>query len=322
MSAPDLPGRTPERDGGGSPLALLALVGGALAISISPICVRLSETGPLASAFWRGALALPGLALWAWLAARRVARGARVVAGAADPRPRRGWDWRLLWAGLFFAGDLGCWHESLMRTSITAATLEANLAPMVVTLAAWVLWRERPSGSFLLALALAAGGLLLIVGRRLHGAQHALSGDLLGLATAVFYAGYVMVVARLRAAGVGAGELMLWSTCIFTLMLLPLALQEPFWPRTAYGWSLLLALALISQLLGQGLVAYALAHLPAALGSVVLYTQPVAAALYAWVLLGERLSAAQTAGCCVVLGAIVLARAAPRRAPLTVRAAR
>ncbi|HTV52541.1 MAG TPA: DMT family transporter [Steroidobacteraceae bacterium] len=240
----------------------------------------------------------------------------------AASRPRRGWDWRLLWAGLFFAGDLGCWHESLMRTSITAATLEANLAPMVVTLAAWVLWRERPSGSFLLALALAAGGLLLIVGRRLHGAQHALSGDLLGLATAVFYAGYVMVVARLRAAGVGAGELMLWSTCIFTLMLLPLALQEPFWPRTAYGWSLLLALALISQLLGQGLVAYALAHLPAALGSVVLYTQPVAAALYAWVLLGERLSAAQTAGCCVVLGAIVLARAAPRRAPLTVRAAR
>ena len=42
--------------------ALLALLAGALAIGSSGIFVRLSETGPTATAFWRGALALPLLA--------------------------------------------------------------------------------------------------------------------------------------------------------------------------------------------------------------------------------------------------------------------
>jgi hypothetical protein len=44
--------------------ALIALFAGALAIGSSGIFVRLSETGPTATAFWRGAFALPLLAVW------------------------------------------------------------------------------------------------------------------------------------------------------------------------------------------------------------------------------------------------------------------
>jgi len=42
--------------------AFLALLGGAVAMGISPVFVRFAEIGPFASAFWRVALALP--ALW------------------------------------------------------------------------------------------------------------------------------------------------------------------------------------------------------------------------------------------------------------------
>jgi drug/metabolite transporter (DMT)-like permease len=311
VSAPELPA-SPVVDGGGrAPLALLAFTAGALAISSSGILVRLSQTGPLASAFWRGALALPGLVLWAALAGRWPSAHRDVPARSPGPVwtwrfPQ--WDPRFLWAGLFFAGDLGFWHESLVRTSVAASTLEANLAPIGVTLIAWVLWRERPSAGFLLAIALALVGLLLIVSPKLHAGQRALTGDLLGVTTAGFYAAYIIVVARLRAVGHSAGAIMFWSTLIFTAVLLPLALTQKMLPDTVYGWAVLLTLALLPQLLGQGLIAYALAHLPATLGAVVLYVQPIAAALYAWLLLGERLSAVQLAGAAIVLCAIALAR--------------
>src|ERR1700674_2007557 len=140
--------------------ALIALVAGALAIGSSGIFVRLSETGPTATAFWRGAFALPLLAVWAGL--ERRAR-----AGAAQPEAMamaRGWrDPMFFWAGVFFAGDLALWHASLLLTSVAASTLEANCAPLIVTLGAWALWGERPRLSFLLALALGSVGLLLIV---------------------------------------------------------------------------------------------------------------------------------------------------------------
>jgi drug/metabolite transporter (DMT)-like permease len=217
-----------------------------------------------------------------------------------------------LWAGVFFAGDLALWHSSLLLTSIAASTLEANCAPMLVTLFAWVLWGERPRLPFLLALALAFSGMLLIIVPKLGAGGHALLGDALGLGTACFYAAYILAVAHLRARH-GTGIVMFASTLVFTVLLLPLALLQKFLPVTAHGWWVLIGCALSAQVLGQSLIAYALAHLPATFSAVGLYVQVVAAALYAWLLLDERLAPVQIAGGVVVLVAIALARAA--RAP-------
>jgi drug/metabolite transporter (DMT)-like permease len=293
--------------------ALLALFGGALAIGSAGIFVRLSETGPTATAFWRGALALPLLALWALFERRGGAAPGRGVVA-----PGRLRDPLFLWAGVFFAGDLALWHSSLLLTSIAASTLEANCAPMLVTLFAWALWGERPRLGFLVALALAFGGMLLILAPKLAGGSHALLGDGLGLATACFYAAYILAVARLRTRH-GTGIVMFASTLVFTLLLLPLALAQKFLPVSAHGWWLLIGVALSAQVLGQSLIAYALAHLPAAFSAVGLYVQVIAAALYAWLLLGERLAPVQIAGGVVVLAGIALARRA-RPAPLPVAA--
>jgi drug/metabolite transporter (DMT)-like permease len=87
-----------------------------------------------------------------------------------------------------------------------------------------------------------------------------------------------------------------------------LAAGEPMLPATAHGWLVLVGLALVSHAAGQGLIAYALAHLPAAFSSVSLLFQPVMAALFAWLLLAEPLVAVQVAGGVVVLLGIWLAR--------------
>lgn len=293
-------------------VALAALLAGALAIAWAGIFVRLSETGPTASAFWRGALALPLLAVWARLEARGDDRTGR--------ERRRGFDRTVLWCGIAFAADLYFWHLALLKTSVAAATLEANLAPLVMVLLAWLVFRERVSRRALAGIALALAGVVLVIAPKFQGGGHgSLAGDALGIATAFFYGVYLLTVARLRADR-GTGSLMFWSTLVSAIALLPVALTEPFLPDTVRGLATLVGLAFVAQFLGQGLIAFALAHLPTAFGATGLYVQPVASAVYAWWLLGEALAPIQLVGGALVLAAIALARSGADALPAVSRA--
>jgi len=100
------------------------------------------------------------------------------------------------------------------------------------------------------------------------------------------------------------------TSLVTAVILFPVALAtgEPMLPTTGLGWAKLLGLALISHAAGQGLIAYALAHLPAAFSSVSLLFQPVMAAAFAWILLGEPLVPLQIVGGVIVLAGIYLAR--------------
>lgn len=277
--------------------ALPALLLGATCIALSPIFVRLSEAGPTASAFWRTALALP--ALWPLYLAR-------------EPAVPRSGDMRLLLvaAALAFAGDLAFWHASIGHTSVANSTLLANLASVFVTLAAWLFLRQAPRPLFLAGLGTALAGVALLVHSSVQFSSGGLFGDALGVVTAVFYAGYLLAVKALRDRGCGTLRIMALTSTITTVVLLPVALAagERLVPQTAGGWLDLLGLALVSHAAGQGLIAYALAHLPAAFSSVSLLVQPVMAALFAWLLLAEPLGPLQLAGAAVVLGGIYLAR--------------
>ncbi len=280
------------------PFALLALFTGATCIALSPIWVRVSEVGPTASAFWRVALAVPLLWLLQGLANNRQM--------ALDRRHAK----LLLAAGAAFAGDLAFWHWSIKFTSVANSTLLANLASIFVTLAVWLVWRQRPSGLFLTGLATALAGVAMLVRTSLEFSPTALLGDALGVITAMFYAWYLLSVKDVRDLGIATVRLMAVTTTITTAFLLPVALAsgESLMPATEIGWLKLLGLAWISHSAGQGLIAYALAHLPAAFSSVSLLFQPVMAAVFAWVLLGEPLVALQVAGGVVVLAGIYLAR--------------
>ena len=279
-------------------LAFAALLLGAAAIAFAPIFVRLADTGPTASAFWRVALAL--LPLWAW-------------AGMSPPaEPARALPWKpLVIAGLCFAGDLGAWHVSIMYTTVANSTLEANFAPIFVTLGAWLLFRQRVSRLFLIALGVTLGGATLLIGPNFALGGRALAGDALGVLTAVFYAGYMLAI-KSASARTTTARLMAVTTTVAAIALLPYALAtaDVFMPQSARGWLVVVALALVPQIAGQSLIAYGFAHLPAAFSSVSLLLQPVLAAIYSWVLLGEAVGPVQLLGGLVVLAGIYLARRA------------
>lgn len=284
-------------------LALMALLAGALAIAASPIFVRLSEVGPVATAFWRVALATPALALW---------MGVEPKGRHRTPSSLRDAAW-LAAAGLFFAGDLAVWHWSIRYTSVANATLLANFAPIFVAPAAWFLFKERFSGRFIAGMLLALAGALVLMGQSLALSADHLYGDGLGLLTAAFYAGYILVVGRLRGE-FSTATIMTWSGAITAALLLPLALLsgEGLMPATLQGWAILLGLALLSHAAGQSLIAYALAHLPASFSSVSLMIQPAAAAVIAWIVLAEPLGVLQAAGAGMILMGVLMARRGSR----------
>jgi drug/metabolite transporter (DMT)-like permease len=278
--------------------AFLCLLAGGCAIAFAPILVRLSDTGPVASAFWRTALAAPLL----WLGTLKDTPRGRNAANA---------HWiALLAAGLFFASDLGVWHWSIIWTSVANSTLLANLAPIFVTLAGWLFWKRHVTRTFLFGMCVAIAGMFILVGPHFGTGGTQLLGDALGAFTAIFYAGYMLAIKVARDDGASTVRLMAWSTSITAIALLPVALlsPQPFLPHGMNGWLVVIALAIVTQILGQGLIAYAFAHLPASLSSVSLLIQPVVAAFVAWRLFGEAVGPAQFVGGAVVLGGIWLAK--------------
>ena len=281
-------------------VAVAALLAGAAAIAASALFVKVSETGPVATAFWRVALALP--ILWAWSVIG--SRGGHVASFAAERR-------LIVAAGLLFAGDLAVWHWSIVLTSVANATLLANLAPIFVALAVWLLYGRRPTAMFLAGLAAALAGVTVLLGGDFRAGGGAVLGDVLGVVTAMFYGAYQLTVTRARSRTTTA-VIMAWSGLITAVALLPVALAsgEQILPHSAAGWAKLAGLALISQVAGQSLIAYAMAHLPATFSSVGLLAQPVIAAALAWVLLGETLGWVEIAGGIVVLAGIRIAHQA------------
>ena len=279
-------------------LAFICLLAGGCAIAFAPIFVRLSDTGPVASAFWRTALAAP--LLWIWAFRQR---------SPSVAEERRAWV-PIVAAGLFFAADLGVWHWSIVWTSVANSTLLANLATIFVTLMSWILWKERVTRVFLVGMVAALAGMFVLVGPHFSIGGTQLVGDALGALTAVFYGSYMLAVKRARDAQASTARLMAWSTTISAVVLLPIAMlfPQPMLPHAASGWFVLIGLALVTQIIGQGLIAYAFAHLSAALSSVSLLIQPVMATIFAWLLFGESVTAMQFAGGAIVLAGIWIAK--------------
>jgi len=288
-AAPDGPAPVPAW-----PLAAL-LIGSSL-LAFGPLLVRLADTGPIASAFWRMALAAPVLLAVAW--ARR---------DIGTPLPARRLPFGIAFlAGAFFAADLAAWHLGIVRTTTANATLFANTTAFMLAGWAILVRGERPSAATARALLLALAGALLLMGSSARLSPAHLVGDLLSLAAAAFYTFYLLTIMRLRDRFTTATVLGL-STASSAILLLPAALLEPavFWPA---DWRPVLALAVSSQLAGQGLMVFASGRLPAFIVGIGLLVQPLVSAIAGWLAFAEVPGPAALTGAALIGAALVLIR--------------
>jgi drug/metabolite transporter (DMT)-like permease len=304
----------PERERT-NPVARHTMVQLALAVvflSFTPILFRWSELGPAATAFYRAFLTIPVFAGWMAIERRRASR-----LEFARPSFRRADGWLMVFGGAVFAANISAYAWAVHLTSIANASLLSNLAPIFVSLGSFLLFGERVSRGFIAAMAAAILGVAILTSDKLGIDAGQVWGDGLGVFSSVAFAGYLMAVGRLRlrqrSSTVMAGTVGVTAVCLLALAVVS---GESLLPKTLQGWADLLALALISHALGQGLLTVALAHVGATFSAVSLLTLPVTAALYGWLIFSEPLTLNQAIGAPIVLASILAARLAamPRSA--------
>lgn len=284
--------------GGARPIHFAALLGGNVALALGPMWVRLADTGPVSAGFWRLALAVPFFVL--------LARMNRQPLTGLPPKLLLG----VLAGGVFFALDLSSWHLGIELTRLGNATLFGNAGSILI--AAWglIALRRLPRTPEWLAFGAAMVGSAVLLGRSLQIDHTTLIGDLLCLLAGFLYTFYILLAQRGRAM-LGSWALLFWSSLVGLPVMAggAVLLGEPFWPD---NWIPVIGLSITSQLIGQGLLVYALRHFPPLVIGLALLTQPVVSVAIGWIWFGEVLGALDLLGMALVAAGLVLTRVAER----------
>jgi drug/metabolite transporter (DMT)-like permease len=210
---------------------------------------------------------------------------------------------------------------AIHRLAIGIALLIQYLAPLLVALWARYVFHERDRRRIWLALALALGGLALIVNVS-QGGTISTAGVVFSAFAAVTYALYILL-AEHALGDRDAVSLLAWG---FAFAALFFAVIAPWWsfPGHLAGadvsllghlssqhlpvWSLMIFMIVAGTIVPFFLLVSALRHLPATRVGIMAMLEPVVATIVAWAWLDESLGAAQLVGAAVVLGAILLAQ--------------
>lgn len=282
---------------------MLIALAGAVAISFSPVFYVFSGTNPSTGAFFRMLYALPALALLAYLVRSSDTRSSRTR-------------WMAFGAGLILAPDMLSYHSSMIFIGIGIATLIGNSQVIIVTLASWKLFGEKPNPAILISLPVVVVGLALISGiadSEPYG-EDPVKGVIFGMMAAFFYSSFLILfrysnrelapsssVQLDATAGAALGLLVLGLMPLSGYAIEPLDLQ-PIWP--GHGW--LIVLALLCQVAGWLAIAHALPRLPAAHVSFAVLLQPVLTLVWGYVILDQDgHSQNQVMGIFLVLAAII-----------------
>jgi drug/metabolite transporter (DMT)-like permease len=287
-------------------LAIPALVVANIALAIGPWMVRIAKAeghvGPVAAGFWRLTLALPLLLLFA--------RAERV---SVPPANKKALITAAVVSGLFFGSDLGAWHAGILHTRLTNATLLGNITAILFPLYGFLAARSLPSRKQGIALALATLGAVLLLGRSYELSARNLLGDLLCLFAGICYTGYLVAADKARSA-LPPWTTLAWSVVagIPLLLVAAVALGEPVWPHI---WWPLFGIAIGSQIIGQGLILYAVSRVSALVVGLMLLLQPIVAATIGWFVYGEALTLPDYVGAFAIAVAVLLVRDSKRPLP-------
>lgn len=274
----------------------LRLFTGAVLISFSPVFVKLVSVSPTTSGFYRTLLG--GAALAAFL----------LVTGRRLGFPRAAWP-PLVLAAICFALDLWFWHRSILYIGPGLSTLLANMQVFFMIAAGLLVLGQRPTVIQLLAAVLAFAGLAMIVAPDwLEAPPDYRIGVVLGLLTAVSYAGYMLAMrlARLRSPhAVPVREVAVVSLLVAAFLGAAAGVEGASLAIPTLGdagW--LVAYGLLSHALGLMFIASSLALVTTTETGIALLLQPSLSYLWDVLLFGRPVTAFEAAGALVALAAI------------------
>ena len=276
------------------------LVVGIVAISFSPLAVKLVSFSTTVSAFYRSfyaALFFLIMSLFKY----------KEESGVKHFR----WFLPSIIAGIFLGIDLEVWHKTIIFLGAGPATFLGNSQIIFITLFAAFIFREKIPGMYYITVALVMAGLYILtpaatatVGRTI--------GYMLGLIVGFTYAGMLIGLRYAKSRSAGQYPELLSLSTVFSVAALVIALYAVTFEHAALAvWdgrshAIMMVTAFMCQTLGWYLINNSITEIPAHEGSLLLMLQPLLATIWGCIFFLEPLGAVQVFGIILTLAGIII----------------
>ncbi|BAZ45094.1 conserved hypothetical membrane protein [Chondrocystis sp. NIES-4102] len=293
----------------GDIISLGILLLAVIALAFSPIFTKLSEIeiSPTATIFNR--LWLATIIISCWQLFKNPAN-LRQIQPQENKPPNYKQEFLLIIASLCATISALLWAISLTHTSVASSTVLRSLTPLFITLGAWLIFKQQFNYQFILGMLLAIVGGITISWDDLQIGTTYLVGDGIALLSAALHGMNILIVGYLRDRGCATTKVLFWRCAGGALIILPLAYltDSRLFPVSTQGWITVIALAVVCQTFGQGLLVYSLKKFSASFVGIFTLLKPIITALLAWIIFAEHLSLASGIAVILILIGIYLAK--------------
>ena len=276
------------------------LLVGIVAISFSPLAVKLVSFSTSVSAFYRSfyaALFFLLLSLFKY----------KEEYGVKHFR----WLLPSIIAGIFLGVDFEIWHKTIILLGAGPATFLGNSQIIFITLFAAFIFREKIPLMYYITVALVMAGLYLLTPSATASVSRTI-GYMLGLTVGFTYAGMLIGLRYAKALSAGNYPELLSLSTVFSAAALVIALYAATVEHsTLLVWdgkshAIMMVTALMCQTLGWYLINNSITEIPAHEGSLMLMLQPLLATVWGCIFFLEPLGAVQLFGIILTLTGIIV----------------
>lgn len=263
-------------------LAFIAVI----CLATGGIFVKLSSTAPINTAFYRILFAVILLFPFVYKNLKTISKQDWVI---------------VLFSGVFLAIDLILWNKSFSFTTVANANLFVNLVPFTTIPLSYFLFKEKINKPFLIGMLITMFGIIVLMSKNFQSSGN-VKGDLLAFLASIFYGLFLIAVYKVRLkmkistlmfiSGLGSLPVLIAGIFIFETFEIPTSINDIIY---------LLALTIFSQLFGQGLLSFSMKKISIALSSIIILTQPVFSAIYAYIIFNETLTRMEIIGIAIIL---------------------
>jgi drug/metabolite transporter (DMT)-like permease len=269
---------------------------GVIAVSMSAIFVKLANADAGVIAFYRmlfSVLIMAPVFFWKYTTELKILT-------------KRDWAFSII-AGIFLAFHFILWFESLNYTSVASSTVLVTLQPLFAFAGTYFFFKERLSVKTILSGLIAIGGCVLISWGDFQISGSALYGDMLALAACGLVTAYLLFGQDVRKRlSLVTYTFVVYGVSMITLFFYIVAKGESFGPYPANEWLWFILLAIIPNLLGHTLFNWSLKYVSTNVISIAILFEPIGAAILAFYVFNEYLSATQIVGGFIVIAGITL----------------
>ncbi|MEM8832426.1 MAG: DMT family transporter [Cyanobacteria bacterium P01_G01_bin.19] len=291
-------------------LGILAIA--IVALAFSPIFTKLSEIeiSPTATIFNRLWIATIIMAGWQLIKSPKGDAAVESEAEEFEFNSNYGQQALLVSASVCATVSSLLWAISFTQTSVASSTVLRSLTPLFISLGAWLILKQQFNRQFLVGMAIAiAGGIAIGWGDVQIGRGH-LIGDGIALLSAALHGANILIVGYLRDRRCTTTKILLWRCSFGAAIALPIVwlTGSHLFPVSVGGWLTVIALAVVCQTFGQGLLVFSLRQFSSSFVGIFALLKPLFTAILAWIIFTESLSIVSIIALVLILFGIYLAK--------------